>query len=105
MAHRIPLRVVLTGAESTGKTTTARALAERYRTRWIPEYGRIYTEWFHEPSDRWESNEFVHIARVQNELEDTVAPLVETLLLCDTDSLLTALWHERYLGRASYEVE
>ncbi|MEQ1504804.1 MAG: helix-turn-helix domain-containing protein [Myxococcota bacterium] len=44
-------RVVLVGAESTGKTTLARALAERLAgrgdawadTRWVPEYGRDYT--------------------------------------------------------------
>ena len=38
------MRVCLLGAESTGKTTLARALAERYGTVWNPEYGRPYTE-------------------------------------------------------------
>ncbi|HEX6042108.1 AAA family ATPase [Longimicrobium sp.] len=37
-------RVVLIGAESTGKTTLARALARHYETVWVPEFGREYWE-------------------------------------------------------------
>ena len=37
-------RVVITGAESTGTTTLARALAERLGTVWVPEVGRAVTE-------------------------------------------------------------
>src|SRR5581483_9617149 len=37
-------RICLIGAESTGKTTLARALAEHYQTVWVPEYGREYSE-------------------------------------------------------------
>ena len=37
-------RVAIVGAESTGKTTLATALAEHYRTAWVPEFGRLYTE-------------------------------------------------------------
>jgi NadR type nicotinamide-nucleotide adenylyltransferase len=33
-------RVVVVGAESTGKTTLAQRLAERFNTTWVPEYGR-----------------------------------------------------------------
>jgi HTH-type transcriptional repressor of NAD biosynthesis genes len=37
-------RVLIVGAESTGKTTLAIALAEHYQTTWVPEFGRLYTE-------------------------------------------------------------
>jgi NadR type nicotinamide-nucleotide adenylyltransferase len=37
-------RVVLIGAESTGKTTLAQQLAERFNTTWVPEYGRVHWE-------------------------------------------------------------
>ncbi|MEK8110062.1 AAA family ATPase [Micromonospora sp. M12] len=36
-------RVVVVGAESTGTTTMAAALAAHYGTRWVPEYGRELT--------------------------------------------------------------
>src|SRR5690606_12547633 len=37
-------RVVLIGAESTGKTTLATHLAAHYRTAWLPEYVRQFVE-------------------------------------------------------------
>ncbi len=37
-------RVVLIGAESTGKTTLAQRLARHYDTTWVPEVGREYWE-------------------------------------------------------------
>jgi HTH-type transcriptional repressor of NAD biosynthesis genes len=37
-------RVCVLGAESTGTTTLARALAEHYQTAWALEYGRYYSE-------------------------------------------------------------
>src|SRR5262249_7924930 len=37
-------RVAIVGAESTGKTTLAAALADHYRTVWVPEFARGYLE-------------------------------------------------------------
>lgn len=45
----------------------------------------------------WTSQEFIHIAREQNRLEDQMARQANRLLICDTDSLATAVWHERYM--------
>ncbi|HKY04356.1 MAG TPA: ATP-binding protein, partial [Blastocatellia bacterium] len=59
-------RVCLVGAESTGKTTIARALAEYYKTVWVPEYGREYSEeHLTGRGYRWRSEEFTHIAARQ----------------------------------------
>jgi len=68
-------RVCLVGAESTGKTTLAAALAAHYQTNWVAEYGREYCEEkFRESSDiPWESAEFETIARAQIRLEDAAA--------------------------------
>ncbi len=100
-------RVVVVGAESTGTTTLARDLAEHYRTVWVPEYGRIYSEGKISAKDAgiWRTEEFVHIAAMQNEMEDRLARTANKILICDTDSFATALWHERYLGSWSAEVE
>ena len=35
-------RVVVTGSESTGKTTLAQQLAEHFQTLWVPEFGPGY---------------------------------------------------------------
>jgi HTH-type transcriptional regulator, transcriptional repressor of NAD biosynthesis genes len=92
------IRVCLLGAESTGKTTLAAALADAYDTMWVPEYGRVYTE-VGRPSDApWRSEEFEHIARVQCWYEDFLAGLAHRALFCDTDAFTTAVFHEAYLG-------
>ena len=121
-------RVVIVGAESTGKTTLARDLCEALvrrggafaATRWVPEYGRDYTtlklasiraravaEGRHTPEMAdlvWTTDDFVAIAREQNALEEREARVTGPVLICDTDTFATAIWHERYLGTRAREV-
>ena len=100
-------RVCFVGAESTGKTTLSRLMAERHRTSWVPEHGRDYTieKMAAGTNDHWDTSDFVAIARLQGELEDDMAESAGPLLFCDTDAFATAIWHERYLGSRSAEVE
>ncbi len=100
-------RVVVLGAESTGTTTLAKDLAKHYQTAWVPEYGRTYYEgkMFSPNKDIWETGEFVHIAEQQNIMEDNLAKKSNKILICDTDSFTTSIWHYRYLGKKSKKVE
>ena len=94
-------RLVIAGAESTGKTTLARALAARFGVPWVPEYGRAYTEEKYRDgmlTDAWEPSEFLHIAREQVRLEDAAASAGAAFVIADTDAFVTGLWYERYLG-------
>jgi HTH-type transcriptional regulator, transcriptional repressor of NAD biosynthesis genes len=91
-------RICLLGAESTGKTTLASALATAYRTVWNPEYGRVYTEVGRSRDAPWTTDEFVHIARVHCWYEDFLAGLATRVLFSDTDAFTTAVFHEAYLG-------
>jgi NadR type nicotinamide-nucleotide adenylyltransferase len=92
-------RVVVLGAESTGSTTLAEALAHACRTRWVPEYGRELSLTRVGGMDApWRSDEFDLIVDRQIALEDAALRRVPVpLLVCDTDVLATALWHERYV--------
>lgn len=120
----LALRVGLVGAESTGTTTLARDLCDALRARggtwarteWVPEYGREYsvnllavaraTDPAARPEDAvWTEEDFVEIAREQNRREDEAARQGGPVLLCDTDAMATAIWHERYLGTRSASVE
>lgn len=96
-------RVCLVGAESTGKTTLAAALAAHYRTAWVPEYGREYAEakLARGEYDAWTSDEFTQIAAEQCRREDAAACQSAGLLICDTDAFATSIWHRRYLGARS----
>jgi HTH-type transcriptional repressor of NAD biosynthesis genes len=94
-------RVCILGAESTGKSTLARALAERYGTVWNPEYGRPYTEIGRPAGAPWTSWEFTHIARMHCWYEDFLATLAHRVLFSDTDAFTTALFQEVYLGETA----
>lgn len=93
-------RVVVVGVESSGTTTLTRALAERYRTTWAPEYGRAYWEGrrYLEDSHAWSPADFRRIATGQRACEEDLARRANRVLFCDTDVLATAVWERRYLG-------
>jgi len=100
-------RICLVGAESTGKTTLAQMLAERFQTVWVPEYGREYSErkLAEEGEYNWRSEEFISIANIQCELEDEAARRANKVLICDTDAFATSVWYRRYFGERSPDVD
>ena len=94
-------RVCVVGAESTGKTTLARALAAHFSTVWVPEYAREYLEANGNVAGR---EDFLHIARGQAESEDRLARQANRLLVGDTNLLTTQLWYEHYYGDCPEEI-
>lgn len=98
-------RVVLVGAESTGKTTLAQKLAEQFGVPWVPEYGREFCEVNLPGDDFWKTEHFVHIAEEQQRREDLAARQFPPFLVCDTNAWATGTWHERYMGFRSPEVD
>ena len=90
-------KVVVVGAESTGTTTLAIDLAARFGTAWVPEYGRTFTE-EHGLDHEWVSEDFVLIAERQSADIASAARGEHPMVVCDTDALATAIWHERYVG-------
>ena len=103
----LTVRVCVVGAESTGKTTLVRALSARHHTFGVGEYGREYTIAKKDAgtNDDWSTADFVVIALGQQRLEDEQAIGSGPLFFCDTDAMTTGLWHERYQGAASPEVD
>jgi HTH-type transcriptional regulator, transcriptional repressor of NAD biosynthesis genes len=91
-------RVVVCGAESTGTTTLAKALAERYQTVWVPEYGRTFSEAVGN-HHIWSSDDFEHIIDWQNMMDDDFSQYSGPVMFCDTDNIATLMFHELYMGR------
>ena len=99
-------RVCIIGAESTGKTTLAAGLAEHYSTVFVPEYGAPYHHVGRgDPHRTWTSDEFFHIARIREWLEEFLAGYANRVLFCDTDTFVTAVFYEVYLGTKSEQLE
>jgi len=100
-------RVCVVGAESTGTTTMAKALANYYKTVWVPEFGRFYSEGKMQGPvmANWGTREFIYIAKMQNSIEYQLVKICNKILICDTDSFATSIWHQRYMGFISEDVD
>lgn len=90
-------RIVITGAESSGTTTLAKALAEHYQTVWVPEYGRLMSECMETSAFfTWDGVDFMTIAREQPRLENLMARSAGPVTIADTDLYATAMFYELY---------
>lgn len=95
-------RVAILGAESTGKSTLAEALATHYDTVWVPEYLREFVE-THGRTPR--ADEQFHIAATQVAREEAAqAQLQDGLLFCDTTPLMTAVYSYHYFTAPNAEL-
>lgn len=86
-------KIVLTGPESTGKSTLCMELAKHYQTQFVAEFGR---EYFIQKKGVFTHDDYVHIAETQLRLENEAAINSNGLLFCDTDPMVTAIWAEVY---------
>jgi HTH-type transcriptional repressor of NAD biosynthesis genes len=89
-------RIVLLGAESSGKSTLSAALAEALHTTWVPEYGRTLHE---QKSGNLDYDDLLYIARRHAELEDEAVAQAHGFLICDTNAATTALYSYYYFHR------
>ncbi len=88
-------RVAIVGPESTGKTTLAAALAERFGTVWVPEFARAHLD---PKGGKCAEEDIALIARGQVSDEDRLARDCNRVLFCDTDTLTTTIWSEHLFG-------
>lgn len=96
------LRVCVFGPESTGKTTLANRLAEHFKTRVVPEYGRTYTEAFGVDCDQ---SALASIIQGHRAATAAARRHCNKILVLDTDPVLTLVWADMLTGsRAGLEV-
>ncbi len=91
--------VVFVGAPSTGKTTIAEALAQKFQTMWMPEYGREYWE-KHQTDRRLTLEQLLEIAEGHREREDRLALEANRYLFIDTDATTTLHFSYYYHNKA-----
>ncbi|MEM8982366.1 MAG: AAA family ATPase [Pseudomonadota bacterium] len=90
----VAMTVAVVGAESTGKSTLVKALADHYQTSYAPEWGRIISEAHPDLTAR----DFDHIVSMQTELIHTAQRSSNGLCFTDTEAITTALFAPVYLG-------
>jgi nicotinamide riboside kinase len=86
-------RIVLTGAECTGKSTLAAALSGYYGEPWTPEFVRSYVDSIQRPLAR---EDLEPIAQGQLATEDAPLPQARRLILHDTNILSSILYAAHY---------
>lgn len=92
----VAVTVAVVGAESTGKSTLVKRLAQDYGTRYAPEWGRIISEAHAQLSVA----DFDAILTMQDELIRTAQRTGNGLCFTDTEAITTALFAPIYLGKS-----
>ena len=94
--------MVVTGSESTGKTTLATALARRFATTWSREYAREHLDAKGAPLD---ATDVEPIARGQIAAEDEAVRSASRVAVHDTDLISTVVYATHYYGRCPEWIE
>ena len=102
VADDLPTRLVVLGAESTGKSTLCAAMGARWREPVADEFGR---ELWLAKDGRLVLSDMLDIARVQVAREDQLLADVRHTLICDTSPLTTAFFSRAMFGKIVPELE
>ena len=97
-------RIVFVGAPSTGKSTICKALADKYQTQWVAEYGRTYWE-KHQVNRKLTQEQLVAIAIGQRQWEDEAINRAKDYLFVDTEAIVTRQYAFDYYGQSSPELD
>jgi len=89
------MKIVITGAESTGKSELAQQLATHFQGLWIPELARTYIEGLDRP---YTYEDVETIARLQIEDEQN-RQFVRVPLFFDTWLIITKVWFDFRFGQ------
>lgn len=99
-----PIKIVVIGPESTGKSTLCQQLADHYHTQWCPEFAR---EFLLSHGTSYSFEQLLEIAQGQLAMEDKITEdLLQhhtgskpPLLFIDTDMWVMKVWCEFVFGK------
>lgn len=86
-----PKIIVITGAESTGKSTLTGQLAQHFGVPFIPEIARDYVE---KLNRKYTFNDVEQIAKLQIETLEKIKSETDSLIFVDTWLIITKVWFE-----------
>ena len=82
-------RIILTGPESTGKSTLTKQLSEYYKMPMISEIARHYVENLDRP---YTQKDVIKISRLQINAEQKIIKQNPEMIFLDTDLIVTKVW-------------
>jgi len=94
-------KVAFLGGESTGKSTLAAVMAERYETQWVHEYGR---ELWEAQGGSGSFSDLLKIGVEQYKREEAAVLNSKRYLFCDTTALTTEYWCRHYYDIADHRL-
>jgi nicotinamide riboside kinase len=90
MMHKQPIRVLITGPESTGKSTIASYISDKWEFKLVKEYAREYLELKH---GTYVKDDLLDIAKAHHDLVESTTATHNNLVL-DTYLLNIKIWSE-----------
>ena len=94
-------KVVITGPESSGKSTLSKHLSESLFTPHVREYAREYIASL---VRAYNKDDLTQIAKGQMDLEEDIICQTPSYLICDTDLLTIKIWSEYKYGSCAPEI-
>tara|TARA_B100000795_G_scaffold251564_1_gene220503 strand:- start:773 stop:1282 length:510 start_codon:yes stop_codon:yes gene_type:complete len=82
------LRIAITGPESSGKTTLAKAISEHYNISFVPEFARTYLE---KTEGKYMQLDLDNIA--QGQLKNLISA-EDSIVISDTDFSVLEIWSQ-----------
>jgi len=89
--------IVVTGPESSGKTTLVHRLREELGLPIVEEYARVYLE--SKPSHNYDYKDLQIICKCQN-IQETKAYKTYPIIICDTDIITIDIWSLEVFGKS-----
>ncbi len=98
------LKVIVTGPESSGKTSLSHILADYFDVPLVEEYAREYLGKKETP--QYKQADLIDIAKGQIALEqDAIRKAQKSLVMCDTDLLTIKIWSMEVFGQCDAAIE
>lgn len=94
--------IAIMGAESSGKSTLTKKIAEYFQTNYVPEYGRTFVETY---GQDFSSEDMIHIADIHNEHAESLKKMSNKVLIYDTEAITTQIWTEFFFNERKREID
>ena len=85
-------KICFYGPEITGKSTMAKAMAEKYKTEFVPEVARELIT-----SNEFSLEDIIRIGHAQTDRVKEKSKTASKILFCDTDLITTEIYSQHYL--------